>query len=473
MKEYLLYAILIFVPVGTLMEFFLRREGLVLKFRLILEVFSLAIIISFPVLINRLGMWYAVFIYLASIFALSWYFLRVSQGPSWYLRQSSSADSDEVFATERLIENNVVRTLGEIEDEMLLQKNLDITFLDIEAGNPVMPEGLPEETESTKTDNIHIPEPDSLESIAGESGTIMIHDGQELKENLASEPTQGDEAKESTGADETGVDEEASSAAADETNLNRKENAVQAEVEITAGNDNSADDLDEEQQLDIEHDFSEAAITEPLPAELNSEQVTSGQEMVQEASRNEEPTPDDNKNEKNDQSPAEKEMQSVKDQTESAAEPNLTEEVPAAIMIDQSETNEKAILLDQLAAEPNLDALIENGFTSKQAQRYLEAIQFFNAAAEIAADEELKYLLTMEMVELLKEAGSYVQAEQVLFLSSIGKAYKRTDIIDKINRQLSYIRFLAVELDRLGLSNTPIADVPSEVKTSIAGMLEI
>ena len=90
----------------------------------------------------------------------------------------------------------------------------------------------------------------------------------------------------------------------------------------------------------------------------------------------------------------------------------------------------------------------------------------------MAADEELRFLLIMETVNLYSDTGMYSQAEQVLFIS-IGKAYTRTDIIDKINRQLSYIRLLSVELDRLGLANTPISEVPRLVKLSVDEIMEV
>lgn len=464
MHEYILYALLIFIPVGILMEFFLRREGLMLKFRVILEFFSLAIIITFPVLISRLGMWYAFCLYLAAIIALSWYFLHVSEGPSWYLRPAGSSHDDEVYAAERLIENNVVRTLGEVEDVMMQHNTIELV-------QPDNTKTVAEEAAVTTAEHNLQQEAEYQQSTA--KPVESMNDASDQAE----QPTASIDQSESGGVEmKRDIEETAVPAIVDESSFDEEDIPAYSESEETDKKPEA--ELNSDPLHAAENTFSDADLTEPVPADILEEKITILQEADAVESISLENAQDFNsyKDEMVEPVSAENDqMQPTAIQAALADEPALRKTEAAAAAEDESlpAANHANFLLNQLASEKHLDALIENGFELKQAHQYKDAVQFFQAAAEVAADEELKYLLIMEVVELHKENGMYAQAEQVLFLSSIGKAYKRTDIIDKINRQLSYIRLLSLELARLSLSNTPFADVPREVKMEIAGILEV
>lgn len=521
MQEYILYAIFIFIPVGALMEYFLRKEGLVLKYRLIIEVLSLAIIISFPILVGRFGVLLAFFVYLASIITLSWYFIRVSQGPAWYLRPAAISSDGDVYASERLLENNIIKTLGDLDETVLLQENQEKTELDLKAETLLVvetpaPDGTIKEADRMPqiaeiSANAEIGKTITEEQIIGSSHIEAEDDilpafveekpGQALDRSNSSaddktETSTGDEADQMAEQMETAVSsesieiiavEETAATSEEETEVAEHEEAVvnneQAEtivveeIVFSRGEEitNKAEFADEIAGIIV--DQAETSVcnekTEIFVAEEHSKTGRSAFEddviEVLEPSENacqeeEEILPPT----------AQEVLEPVSEKLgEEQAGPAATEsieEVKEAYPVEDLEHEEQ--YHDHIGAMP-MEILIENGFAMKQEQRYQEAMAFFQAASEISLDEELKFLLLMELVELQKEMGMYAQAEQVLFHSSIGKAYTRTDIIDKINRQLSYIRLLSVELDRFGLSNTPLSDVPREIKISIAEILEI
>lgn len=440
------------------MEYILRREGLALKFRLILELFSMAIIISFPILVGSLGILFACMVYLFSIAVLSWYFIRVSQGSSWYLKQTNN--NDEVYADERLIDKTKVITL-DIEDDTLA--NEDKQPADMAAKPSTLIETLPDDV--------------SAEQVNEETSGLLKPD--KLEENTPAS-SQADLSEESM--KRIVLLETNSSALADggTVQMNETETGINVDKEVNSKDDTVDTSLPEiihmEESMNMEESIHK---DEP---ENNEEPVHKEEpENKEEPIQIEEPVHTEEVIYTEERLPMEEEAAILS--TDNAALITMLAEEPEAEILPEvivpvedlapAETLGSEGVANDLAAAEQLDHFIENGFAMKQAQRFVEAMQYFEKAAAFTADEELKYLLTMETVELHKEMGMYAQAEQVLFHSSNGKAYTRTDIIDKINRQLSYVRLLSLELDRLGLSNTPIGEVPSEIKKSITEILKM
>jgi|GEM_PF-6985040 len=117
-----------------------------------------------------------------------------------------------------------------------------------------------------------------------------------------------------------------------------------------------------------------------------------------------------------------------------------------------------------------LNRWIDQGFHHKSNGDVPAAIYAFVQAWNRVYDRELKYLITLELVELYKECGYYNYAEQVLgnYLELGG--YK-SDIIYEINRQLDGIRFLATELTRLGMTGVPWAQVPRWIRMELEDKL--
>lgn len=487
MQEYLVYAIIIFVPIAALMEYLLRKEGLAITYRVIIVTASLTIIISFPILMGNLGILLALILYLASIIALSWYFIMVMQGPAWYLRKGNSHADDEVFVSERLIKNTQINTLGEIEDALWLQENSDNMSVDSEAEESSssienMPANSTNAGDMNKMSESQQVKQDQMDEFNGETSHINETDEQP-GEDLIAGADELEETAKSAAAIEDKAEELESSVLMNLDNLSKEDEPNQIEfIEKAEANERSYPDQENDDLVAQTSQFDsletitgisqEASQTSEAEMEMLVNTETNGQEDLIEAPSVTEAVimVEDNEQFAADNdvfiaAPAqEMETPALSELTANAEQAEATED------LSPDETQESG--LNVTSETHKLDFLIENGFALKQTKSLLEAVQLFKEALELSMNEELKFLLTMEIVELYKELGMYAQAEQVLFIS-IGKAYTRTDIIDKIERQLSYIRLLSLELDRLGLANTPISEVPRMVKINVAEILEV
>ncbi|MGI5922012.1 MAG: hypothetical protein ACOX6I_09795 [Syntrophomonadaceae bacterium] len=79
MREYLLYSILTFLPVGCIMSLFLRREGLGKKHIITFVTLALIMVIIFPITAERLGIFNTGSIYALLMLTISWYFIKTHQ----------------------------------------------------------------------------------------------------------------------------------------------------------------------------------------------------------------------------------------------------------------------------------------------------------------------------------------------------------------------------------------------------------
>lgn len=76
MGEYILYVIMLFIPIGGMMAYFLRKEGLPGKYISIIVILSLAIILSFPISMERLGSLFSLFIYVLLLAGTAFFLLK-------------------------------------------------------------------------------------------------------------------------------------------------------------------------------------------------------------------------------------------------------------------------------------------------------------------------------------------------------------------------------------------------------------
>ncbi|MEN6461788.1 MAG: hypothetical protein ABFC94_10515, partial [Syntrophomonas sp.] len=79
MREYILYAILIFLPIGYIMSLFLCREGLAKKHITIFVATAMIMVISFPISAERLGIFNTGLIYVLLLLIITWYFINTNQ----------------------------------------------------------------------------------------------------------------------------------------------------------------------------------------------------------------------------------------------------------------------------------------------------------------------------------------------------------------------------------------------------------
>ncbi|MDD4803175.1 MAG: hypothetical protein PHF24_09590, partial [Syntrophomonas sp.] len=133
----------------------------------------------------------------------------------------------------------------------------------------------------------------------------------------------------------------------------------------------------------------------------------------------------------------------------------------------QPEPEPEAISYDEI------NKLIDMGFIRKSAKQYEDAVRNFALACELTRDAELKYLLTMEILNLYKDLGRYEEAENLLNINIYnGKNNLQPDIINEMNRQLSFMRILRAELSRLSIPDTPLAKVPRLVQLNVSAKMQ-
>ena len=116
-------------------------------------------------------------------------------------------------------------------------------------------------------------------------------------------------------------------------------------------------------------------------------------------------------------------------------------------------------------SEESIIKLLDRGFACR-GDKLMEAVNSFEEALSLTSDYELKYLLTMELVDIYKDYGWYNRAVSIL-RSFIALPDHKSDIINEINQQIDYITLLATELDRLGMSNLPVSRVPRWVRLKV------
>ena len=122
------------------------------------------------------------------------------------------------------------------------------------------------------------------------------------------------------------------------------------------------------------------------------------------------------------------------------------------------------------ADHAEVNRLVDGAFHYKTIGDTPAAIEAFVQVWNKVESDELRCLITLELVDLYKECGYYNYAEQVLgnYLELGGH---KSDIIYEINRQLNAIRFLATELTRLGMSGAPWAQVPRWIRMELEDAL--
>jgi len=551
MQEYIIFAILIFFPIGALMDYLLRRDGLLPKYRIVIITASLAIIISFPILMGTIGLPIALIIYVAAIILLIWYFIRASKSQSWYLRQGAAATNDEVYVSDRFIDMTKVQTVGDLEDAIwpkeeehsVVEPSTDLIESaaleddnnenearamlfdqsDSIADGNELAEDKPSQREMKPANRFDaesveakltkmkiealekLPEivtaGEELSSIAEESAEKedpvpdALYTDQET-ENIAADATDAETEiiQQTSGLDLDGelsmeltpVAENEATTDVDTAEIQTTEIMVDKMEEQEAEVDERKMLLDQSTDLNENEDTTKEIV--PLPekeiaAILDAEMISIEDRSVEQAGEaafgldsENQPVKDIPKSDQAvlDAATVQNGIENEGLEESDQSEVNLPNEEPAGTSVKEQFLESPVNTVDSQARLENdkVNQLIDQGFGLKNEQRFMEALACFNEALDLAVDEDLNYLLLMEMINIYKDKGMYAQAEELLFLT-IGKGPMRTDIIYEIDRQLSYIRLLSVELDRLGLANTPISEVPRSVRMNVAEIVEL
>ncbi len=453
MKEYILYVILIFIPIGGLMVYLLRKEGLPGRYINIILWLSLLIILSFPISMEKLGKSVALIIYLLLLAAMTWYLLRarigrlaLSMEPEFSTPTRINSVNTAFLETARpLPENNDIRpegakliTLGEAEAAISNEND---------AGDEVRADDMaPAEKIGSAENPAPAPEEQSEELL------------------LIPERVREDETAESAVMPE---DSRQLPASAEEPTAAASPDGVGYELKPGAEPHETADEADKEAGVDLSERQSllaiitgesrpnvqdEAVLTDiaSLPAEEQPGHAGDGEPLI----------------------PGSADAASG---YEGWTDYELTqvEEAPAVLDIVADDTVETGTpdLPDQKTADINAVAeeqvinLIDNAFACRSVNLD-EAVRCFEEAWHLTSDYELRYLLTVELVEIFKESGGYQKAASILD-SFIALPGHKSDIINEISLQLDYINLLAAELERLGIGDLPVSRIPRWVRLKV------
>lgn len=426
MKEYILYVILIFIPIGSLMVYLLRKDGLPGKYINIILILSLFIILSFPICMERLGRPASVLIYILVLAALCMYLLKARIGAFTMsiapeLAASSQPDAINIALLESaetvtegtntditlsLITNQTCSETGEIvSGEISPELLLEVVEEEPSAADEAVPD-LDDQQMALEADN------EQIQLQFSESVSHIIPD--EIPK-VQDEPAAGTEAIE-----------------------------LIQEVE----GERVTEIMDEQSTHEVPEDIPQSApfAQEPITTHLMSEKQESTAEII-------EP------------------VISESIQKNEALESEMQDE-PAQLVAASGAITETVFvdLPGQGIAETNIDeekvnSLIDAAFACRSTDAD-EAARNFEEAWQLTSDYELKYLLTVELVEIYKDSGCYNEAVSILH-SFIVLPNHKSDIINEISRQFDYVSLLAAELERLGIGDLPVSRVPRWVRLKV------
>lgn len=121
--------------------------------------------------------------------------------------------------------------------------------------------------------------------------------------------------------------------------------------------------------------------------------------------------------------------------------------------------------------DETLPLQLDTAFQLKDAGDYNKSIEYFLIIWQNSKDYDLKYLITMELVELYKLIGLYSLAQDLLMKFSNEVQGLNTYIVEGIKRELTFINLLQEEISRLKLDQVPLEKLPRWVKIKVAEML--
>jgi hypothetical protein len=409
MEEYILYVILIFIPIGGAMAYLLHKDGLPRKYINLIVIVSLLIILSFPISMERLGGLASLMIYVLLVAIIAWYILKGGGGLALF-----NCRLPVVEFVKPII--SVINKKPPIESTEEILEQEEIPEEKIDPG--ITPTEKKEEEQITVADEAReLIEPEEKIAEAQPITKVETAPGPDL---------------------------------APETMLEEKETKqpMPAPEEIASSEDTT---LQKDVDIQIEpliQETVEPILVEGDEAEIEEVELIEGVEQVE--------------------------------KVEGVTQIEEIEEVDEILEADQEDQSKKSETLEKLGlvemvAEDTKEAktesqveimeLIDKGFACRDINRK-ETARCFEEAWQITSDYELKYLLTVELVEIYKECGWYSKAG-VILNSFIALPGHKSDIINEINRKFDYISFMAAELKRLGISDLPISKVPRWVRLKV------
>ena len=426
MEEYIFYVILIFVPIGGAMAFLLHKDGLQGKYINIILILSLLIILSFPISMERVGGLASLMIYVLLITVVSWYILKCRVG-DLALFTSRSPTGEQCVNNLINGEMSAISVTGETpenDESCIIETSEEIS-----------------ETEEISEEKVSLgttPEGKKAEELIPEAD-IVTDEGLESDSNLVDlleSAGEGNEIKPEQEADVT-------------PELIEVEEQIE-EVQITTTVEPASEVeltpeviLEEKQEEEYLPEVAASSEDNELPKDINKQVeplITETFEPVL--------------------------IDAGTDEEDEIDEIDETPETPMEIQ-DLADISIPDSQEPQIASSLTILELIDNGFACRDVNKK-EAAGYFEEAWHNTSEYELRYMLTVELLEIYKECGCYSRAESILN-SFIALPGHKSDIINEINRQIDYISLLTAELERLGISDLPISRVPRWVRLKVDG----
>jgi hypothetical protein len=410
MREYILYAILIFLPLGLLMASFLYKQGFTIKQISYFTVAALAAIILFPIIAAKIGTTMTAVIFLVLLALLSWQVMQAEQS-------------------------------------IRAQKNYNSSS-----------------------------EQDGLEPLPGETNNIIIDEIPCSKPQPASDELVEESVKEGPGADTiqlacaaTADDTYSSEAAANDTGNASDEfahpstghNSAEAEL-ADDSNDSGYDGVGSDSEpavpaIELVETDNECMETKPT-ANNNGLIPTEAECGVGDSHQN---------------GPITTETEIYTDTTEQieldSVENSLDEEATDQPVEKEKESKGQAAAskaIDAARDELEIKNLLDAGFAYKMEGNAVEAARSFEAAYQLTDIPDLKYLLSQELVMNYEILGQYTKAINIM-KHTIGSGVIPAAGLDQAQQKLEYLHRMVEELERLGLGEVPVSEVPRLVKLKV------
>lgn len=385
MREYIIYAILIFLPLGFFMAYFLNKQGFNKKQIICFTIAALAAVILFPISAARMGTTPTGIIFVFILALLSWQIMKAEQ----------SAKDEEVGEHPEATQPELLTPYANIPTDLVLAETAATSETDttVSEGLQIPDQDKPETDmiqfiRSATDEDACVPEGE-LSAIVDnmENGYSPTGIGNEISEQMADSEDKGMEQK----------DPEDYMAEDDET-------ALEAEI------DDSAPDQD---SVIIADEFNQEEIHEEPPSETESLPDTEGG--------------------------------------------NEKENDTAVEVINE---------IDGKDNTPAINRMIDAGFENKINGNVPETVRCFEAAFQQTDSADLKYLLSQELVLHYEILGQYTNAINTIN-NTIGSGLVPTAGLNQAQHKLEYLQRMVEELERLGMGEVPVSEVPRLVKIKV------
>jgi hypothetical protein len=113
-----------------------------------------------------------------------------------------------------------------------------------------------------------------------------------------------------------------------------------------------------------------------------------------------------------------------------------------------------------------INTMIDIGFENKINGNIQEAVSSFETAFQLTDSPDLKYLLSQELVVNYEILGQYTSAINIM-KNTIGSGLVPTAGLNQAQKKLEYLQRMVEELERLGMGEVPVSEVPRLVKIKV------